>query len=572
MAKKKKKDASLGKHASNGADSKQSSNTTKIPKDASKYAASDIAAYNIAQSPDKTDVFAPVAKGKSSSVDASVNDGTARLPVLDAAVQPGVVFDFSEKTRKRKKVLKGFGIFFAILLGLLVLAYGAGCLFFMDRFWPNTTIGDHDVSLKTPEESAPIFTGAASDYYLDIEGEGFSLTLSSTDLGLGVNGEEIVTRALEVNKPWMWPLEITKEHDGSEYLSAIYEKDMVSQQVQAAVDDYNASATSPTNATIAYDEPSKQFKVVSEEVGTALDVTAVMRVVDAAVSNLESPALVTSEELQKPLINSTHEQLLVAQASANNMIKTDLSLTMGGNEVTTLGPATIAEWIRLGDDLTVTFDDDAFGGWIETIIASCNTVGIERTYTRPDGKVVTVEGGSYGWEVDNESFRVQIREAASAGQTGVFEIPVLQSGNGFSGNGQDWGNRYVDIDLSEQYARFYDASGNIIWESAIVSGTPIASRATPTGVYKLNNKESPSTLIGRMDPETKKPEYETKVQFWMPFKGNAVGLHDATWQSAFGGTRYKDGWGSHGCVNLPYSAAESIYSLIEIGDVVITHW
>lgn len=571
MAKKKKKDASLGKHASKSETGKQSSITAKIPYDAAGQDASASAAFNHAQGSGGTEVFPPVS-GAQNTAGAAAGGETTQLPVIDGAGQPGVVFDLAEKTRKRKKVLKGFGIFFGVLLGLVVIAYGAGCFFFMDRFWPNTMIGDHDVSLKTAEESAPMFTKGASDFCLDVEGEGFSMRLSSDDLGLGVNGEEIVEKALEVNEPWMWPLEVLKEHDGSEYLSAIYDQDKVAQQVQAAVDEFNAEAAPPTNATIAYDEPSKQFKVVPEAVGTALDATAIMRVIDASVSNLDSTAEVTPAELKYPLIDSTNEQLLAAQTSANNMIKTDLTLTMGGNEVTTLGPATISEWIVLGDDLSVTFTEESFSAWIESIVASCNTVGNERTYTRPDGKVITVEGGSYGWEVDSESFRAQIREAASAGQTGVFEIPVLQEGNGFSGNGQDWGKRYIDVDLSEQYARFYDENSNIIWESPFVSGTPTASRATPTGVFKLNNRESPSTLIGRMDPETKKPEYETKVQFWMPFKGNAVGFHDATWQSAFGGTRYKDGWGSHGCVNLPYSAAESLYGIIQIGDVVVTHW
>ncbi len=68
------------------------------------------------------------------------------------------------------------------------------------------------------------------------------------------------------------------------------------------------------------------------------------------------------------------------------------------------------------------------------------------------------------------------------------------------------------------------------------------------------------------------PEYESKVSYWMPFKGNSVGLHDATWQSAFGGQRYAQGFGSHGCINLPLSAAEALYGMIEPGDVVVVHY
>ena len=57
----------------------------------------------------------------------------------------------------------------------------------------------------------------------------------------------------------------------------------------------------------------------------------------------------------------------------------------------------------------------------------------------------------------------------------------------------------------------------------------------------------------------------------MPFVENYIGFHDATWQSAFGGTRYKDGYGSHGCVNLSLSKAGALYDVIQIGDPVIVH-
>ena len=37
-------------------------------------------------------------------------------------------------------------------------------------------------------------------------------------------------------------------------------------------------------------------------------------------------------------------------------------------------------------------------------------------------------------------------------------------------------------------------------------------------------------------------------------------MHDANWQSAFGGSRYKT-HGSHGCVNMPYEKAKQVYGV-----------
>ena len=70
--------------------------------------------------------------------------------------------------------------------------------------------------------------------------------------------------------------------------------------------------------------------------------------------------------------------------------------------------------------------------------------------------------------------------------------------------------------------------------------------------------------------EDGEPDYESDVQFWMPFYGG-YGLHDATWRSYFGPDAYLYG-GSHGCVNLPLDAAQELYALIQIDDVVVVHY
>ena len=48
------------------------------------------------------------------------------------------------------------------------------------------------------------------------------------------------------------------------------------------------------------------------------------------------------------------------------------------------------------------------------------------------------------------------------------------------------------------------------------------------------------------------------------------GLHDADWQTEFGGDVYKTK-GSHGCINLPPAQAEVIYHTVEAGYPVIIY-
>ena len=55
----------------------------------------------------------------------------------------------------------------------------------------------------------------------------------------------------------------------------------------------------------------------------------------------------------------------------------------------------------------------------------------------------------------------------------------------------------------------------------------------------------------------------------MPFNGN-IGMHDANWREKFGGTEYLTN-GSHGCVNLPPSAAAVIFENVQAGMPVILY-
>ena len=126
------------------------------------------------------------------------------------------------------------------------------------------------------------------------------------------------------------------------------------------------------------------------------------------------------------------------------------------------------------------------------------------------------------------------------------------------------------MNLTTQYARFYDSDGTVIWRSYLVSGKVSEGRSTPTGTYRINAKRQNETLVGADEDGDGEPDYRSHVTYWMPFIGNAVGLHDASWRSKFGGTIYVYG-GSHGCVNLPTDAAAQLYSLVKVGDTVYVH-
>ena len=94
-----------------------------------------------------------------------------------------------------------------------------------------------------------------------------------------------------------------------------------------------------------------------------------------------------------------------------------------------------------------------------------------------------------------------------------------------------------------------------------MSGNDAKGWSTPPGAYGLYYKQRDKTLRGE--------GYATPVSFWMPFNGG-VGFHDANWRRDFGGNYYKRN-GSHGCVNMPYSAAQTLFDNIEAGCAILVY-
>ena len=123
---------------------------------------------------------------------------------------------------------------------------------------------------------------------------------------------------------------------------------------------------------------------------------------------------------------------------------------------------------------------------------------------RADGKQCAVEGGDFGWSIDSSTLAKQVEDAINNKQTGEIEINYSQKADTFTAKGEpDW-KAYIDVDLSEQHARYYDESGNIVWEANFISGKP-GEDATPEGVWQINSNDGATKLIGAKDPKTGKP-------------------------------------------------------------------
>lgn len=494
------------------------------------------------------------------------------LDMAPAADGAYVTSNFMEIPQQRKRrALKIFGITIGVLLLMLLAAYIVGAVVFMSRFLPNTFVGGNDISMKTDEEVEKILDNEIAAYKLNVSGNGFTYEIKSSDIGMAIDSATVVSAMHNDLDPWKWPLLIIKSgHDETEQLVFSYDRDSCKKALAKKVEKFNKDAKAPVDATIVFNDKTGKYVVKPEEEGTQLDPEAVQAEVTSAIDNLQARAPLTYEHLKKPSLYSTDKKLIESADIATGMVSARVELNLNGQTIAVVDGEELSKYVKIDDKLGVSFKQDEFDEWVNKLTLNFDTIGTVRNYTRSDGKQIAVKGGVYGWEIDSAATKEAVLEAVKAGKKTEIDVPCVSTAAVYTGPGErDWGNRYLDVDISEQHVCFYGDNGEIIWESDCITGAPDGKRDTWEGVWYVNNKESPSTLIGYT--ESGKKDYETEVTYWMPFEGNGIGFHDAPWQPDFGGSMYADGYGSHGCVNLPTSAAKSLYSIIEIGDVVVVH-
>ena len=117
--------------------------------------------------------------------------------------------------------------------------------------------------------------------------------------------------------------------------------------------------------------------------------------------------------------------------------------------------------------------------------------------------------------------------------------------------------KLITVDLGKQKLYAWEG-GSIQFESLVSTGM----RYTPTlrGTFSVKRKVDIQDMKGSFPPY--EPYYIKNVKHVMYYSG-AHAIHGAHWHNRFG-TRV-----SHGCVNLPPSAAEWVYNWADVGTPVM---
>lgn len=467
------------------------------------------------------------------------------------------------KKKNRKKLFIGLGSAAAVL----IVAYIGVSVFFMSHFYINTEINGQNFSGKTVADVEEYIEEQVANYTLIVqEKDNATDTISGSDISLEYTSTGDVEAALKKQNAFLWPMAFFVKNSTDITIDVSYDETALDTQINS-LQAVQAEQTPTTNAYPVYD--GNEFVIQAEVTGTEVDMDTLTEKVKEYITNFESELNMEEEGCYAtPTYTSESEEVQAACDTMNQYIQASITYTMDTNVV--VDKTVISGWLTVDENMNVVFDTEAVKAWLTAFGDTYDTVGTTRSITSPLGETVEVSGGTYGWSIDEDTEYEALITSIQNGEVVTKEPAYYTGGTAASHSEQDWGTTYAEVDISSQHM-WYIVDGVVVLETDVVTGTPTAERETTQGVWSILDKKTDYTLTGETDETTGEPSYLTPVSYWMRITWTGIGFHDATWQSAFGGTRYTDGYGSHGCINMPLDMAAQLYSLIEVGTPVIVH-
>ena len=478
-----------------------------------------------------------------------------------------------EKRAFNKKKLK---VVLALCIAAVVIA-GIGLLAYIHHV-DTTTLGRKisiyglDVSKLTVEEAQQKISETFQNKTVTLNEDGediYSTSLAQMGYSLDQDALKSALEALQQQRSQKFQLLASQKDYQIDYQIL---KDETQEQTALAVENFNSKErTDSTDAHIRYSKKKQKYVLVKQVVGNQIDENRLLSFVDDTLDEkfktelLASEAkIVLSEDVyRQPDIEASGEMKQQVK-KLNSQLKKYRSTTVTyvfGSETQVLDSETISSWLKIKNS-GMSIDQDAAANYISEMANKYNTIYVPRTFHTSLGTDVTVSDNEYGYRIDQDAELAQLLEDLKSGEN-VSREPVYSSSGMQRSGTDDLAGSYIEVSLDNQHLWLYK-DGVLVTETDIVSGAPTASRETYRGAWPIAYKASPFTL------SSEEYGYATTVKYWMPFV-YGQGLHDASWQSSFGGNRYKTGHGSHGCINLPEDQAALIYNTIDGGYPIIIY-
>ena len=445
-----------------------------------------------------------------------------------------------------------------LILSVIVAIYLIGTVIFSYIALPGTILNGKDISYASKKEA---LAAAPDDFGLKVTGrDGRELTINPKDIDYTA---ELPKDAKIDQNPFAWPGAVMnkKEQDYNFDYKVHYNQEKLNKKI----DDSNLmnGITEPQDAKIAI--KNGEFVIDKEVEGNKIDKEKLKKSIIDSINTKNKEVALDNSYYFAPEVKSNDPELQKIIEDADHIKDMTISFNFNG-----------FDFKLEGDSLLELFDMNEHGlelnynkvhEYVKYLASETDTYGKNRKFNATGIGEIVVGPGVYGFRLDTDGMIDKIYEQINSRKSGDIEPVYANIAYVRTETGEDIGDTYVEVDISRQHMWFYK-NGELILESDFVSGRPVDGWASNVGVGQILNKAANTKLKGlNFDGVT---QYETPVDYWMPIGWDGEGFHDAPWRGAFGGELYLQN-GSHGCYNLPPSAAKALFENVDYVTPVIVY-
>ncbi len=463
-----------------------------------------------------------------------------------------------QQVEKSVNIKKRIIIGIIISISILLIIYLSTSLYFMKRFYFGTKINGVSVTGKTTEDIEADILAESEAYILKLKQRGnIEENINGSDIEYKYNLENKIEDLRDNQSAFGWIYGVFNTSDYKLEKKVSYNDELLKKKFRSLNCFKNDNIIKPESAKIEYE--NKEYVIKEEIQGNKVNEDILYKKVKEALNNkVDEINLEEIECYEKPKYTVASKEVVNAKNTLDKYIGSVITHKFGDNKEVLNGDS-IHNWLHIDNNFKVSIDEEKAREYVNSLSIKYDTYGATRNFKTSIGTTVNVSGGDYGWLINYSEETEALINAIKDGKKEERQPIYAQTAVAYGAN--DFGNTYVEINLTTQHIWFYN-DGVLITEGPMVSGNADSKHATPPGIYSLTYKEKNATLRGE--------NYAAPVSYWMPFNGD-IGIHDATWRSKFGGQIYITD-GSHGCINTPYDVASKIFEYITQGTPVICYF
>ena len=452
-------------------------------------------------------------------------------------------------------MLKRIRWYLWILAGIF-LAYLAASVYFMEHFFLGTAVNGENVEFQTVKQVNSLILEQAEGYGLTLlKRGGTEESVTAQQLGMSFSETENVRNYKRVQNGFLWP-RMFWQQDTYQIAPDITFDEETFDETLASLSCVR-EGEEPEDARVEL--TADGYELYPEQQGSRIKEDVLKEQVRAAAETLtETVDLEEAGCYEAPSLTADSPEITELTAKLDQWFATEVTYEFG-SQTEVVDSSVVAGFIQL-DGCEASLSEEAVRAWVAGLADRRDTYKKSRQFNSTLRGVITVSGGNYGWQIDQETETAALLASVEKGETAAKQPAWSREGKAW-GDNNDVGDTYIEVDMGAQHMWAYK-DGALLIDTDVVTGNISRNYGTPSMVAAIQYKDRNAVLRG--------DNYATPVKYWIPFYGN-YGIHDASWRREFGGTVYLTN-GSHGCVNTPPAAMKVIFENMDSGTPVVLYY